>query len=209
MFELEPHPSAPIKRELQEEHLVRYQLGPNRGLIPTREGDHAAYLVELVDDNDPANAKSWTSARKLRTAGLFGMSTLVASWGSSVYAAAIEPVSLEFHVGRVVATLGLTLYIIGFATGPAIFGPISEVAGRKTPLVIASFLFTCFMFGAATAKDFQTLMLCRFFAGVFASSPRTSHHSFSLKPLLSSPPKISAWFEKEKARINSYPMYSL
>ena len=27
------------------------------------------------------------------------------------------------------------------------------------------------MFAAATAKDFQTLMLCRFFAGVFASCP--------------------------------------
>lgn len=30
---------------------------------------------------------------------------------------------------------------------------------------------TCFMFACATAKDFQTLMLCRFFAGVFASCP--------------------------------------
>lgn len=27
------------------------------------------------------------------------------------------------------------------------------------------------MFACATAKDFQTLMLCRFFAGVFASCP--------------------------------------
>lgn len=29
----------------------------------------------------------------------------------------------------------------------------------------------CFMFAAGAAKDFQTLMLCRFFAGVFASCP--------------------------------------
>lgn len=27
------------------------------------------------------------------------------------------------------------------------------------------------MFACATAKDFQTLMLCRFFAGVFAACP--------------------------------------
>jgi DHA1 family multidrug resistance protein-like MFS transporter len=32
-------------------------------------------------------------------------------------------------------------------------------------------VFTCFMFAAATAKDLQTLMLCRFLAGVFASCP--------------------------------------
>jgi DHA1 family multidrug resistance protein-like MFS transporter len=35
----------------------------------------------------------------------------------------------------------------------------------------ACFVFTCFMFAAATAKEFQTLMLARFFAGVFASCP--------------------------------------
>ena len=35
----------------------------------------------------------------------------------------------------------------------------------------ACFIFTCFMFAAATAKDFQTLMLTRFFSGVFVSCP--------------------------------------
>ncbi|KAG9236790.1 major facilitator superfamily domain-containing protein [Amylocarpus encephaloides] len=40
-------------------------------------------------------------------------------------------------------------------------------------MTFACFVFTCFMFAAATAKDFQTLMLARFFAGVFASCPLT------------------------------------
>lgn len=39
--------------------------------------------------------------------------SLVASWGSSVYSAATAPVAKEFHVGSVVAILGLTLYICG------------------------------------------------------------------------------------------------
>lgn len=94
---------------------------------------------------------------------------MVASWGSSVYASAVEPVAAIFGVGRVVALLGLTLYICGFATGPLFFGPMSELYGRKWPILGACFVFTCFMFAAATAKDFQTLMLARFFAGVFAS----------------------------------------
>ncbi|KAF8854646.1 MFS general substrate transporter [Acephala macrosclerotiorum] len=80
--------------------------------------------------------------------------TLVASWGSSVYSSAVTPVSMEFGVSGVVAILGLTLYICGFATGPLAFAPLSELYGRKMPIVVAS----------ATAKDFQTLMLCRFFA---------------------------------------------
>lgn len=76
-----------------------------------------------------------------------------------------------FGVSRVVAILGLTLYICGFATGPLAWAPLSELYGRKIPITVACFVFTCFMFAAATAKDFQTLMLSRFFAGVFASCP--------------------------------------
>jgi DHA1 family multidrug resistance protein-like MFS transporter len=168
MFDLAPHRSRPIKRSTTSNN---FQLGPNRWLPPPLEAGHDDYLVELTGDNDPANAKSWPFKRKLRTAIVLGFDTLVASWGSSVYSSAVEPVSMIFGVSRVVAILGLTLYICGFAMGPLAFGPLSELYGRRVPITGACFIFTCFMFAAATAKDFQTLMLCRFFAGVFASCP--------------------------------------
>lgn len=79
-------------------------------------------------------------------ASVLGFDTLVASWGSSVYSAAVEPVSEEFGVGKVVALLGLTLYICGFATGPLAFAPLSELYGRRLPITIACFVFTCFMY---------------------------------------------------------------
>lgn len=167
MFDL-PYPSAPIKRTKSS---LQFQLGPDRGLPPDLEGEHGDYLVELTSNDDPANAKSWPFARKMFCASILGFDTLVASWGSSVFSAAVEPVALEFGVSETVALLGLTLYICGFATGPLAFGPLSELYGRKVPLTGACFIFTCFMFAAATAKDFQTLMLCRFFSGVFASCP--------------------------------------
>lgn len=168
MFDLAPHPAAPIKRSKPSEN---YKLAPDRWLPPPLEEDHKIYLVELTGDGDPANAKSWTVPRKLWTAVVFGFDTLVASWGSSVYSAAVGPVSQEFGVSRIVALLGLTLYICGFATGPLAFAPLSELYGRKWPVTGACFIFTCFMFAAATAKNFQTLMLTRFFSGVFASCP--------------------------------------
>jgi len=169
MFDLHPHPSKPIKRSPTQ---LDFKLGPNgKGLPPNLSGKHDDYLVELTSEDDPANAKSWPLKRKLMNAAVLGLDTLVASWGSSVYSSAVEPVSLEFGVSSIVALLGLTLYICGFATGPLAFGPLSELYGRKVPITGACFVFTCFMFAAATAKDFQTLMLARFFAGVFASCP--------------------------------------
>jgi MFS transporter, DHA1 family, multidrug resistance protein len=168
MFDLAPHPSAPIKRTKTPEN---YKLAPDRWLPPPLEDDHNIYLVELTGDYDPANAKSWSVPRKLRTAIVLGFDTLIASWGSSVYSSAVEPVSQEFGVSSVVAILGLTLYICGFATGPLAWAPLSELYGRRWPITGAYLIFTCFMFASATAKDFQTLMLSRFFAGVFASCP--------------------------------------
>ena len=168
MFDLQPTYTNQIKRTKSS---LQFQLGKDRGLPLPPQQEPEKYLVELNSDDDPANAKNWLFSRKMIAAAILGFDTLVASWGSSVYSAAVQPVALEFGVSEVVAILGLTLYICGFATGPLAFGPLSELYGRKVPLAAAKLIFTCFMFACATAKDFQTLMLCRFFAGVFASCP--------------------------------------
>ncbi|KAF2442775.1 MFS general substrate transporter [Karstenula rhodostoma CBS 690.94] len=168
MFHLAPTYTNPVRRTKTSQ---RFQLGTNRSLPPPLEADEKSYLVELSGEDDPANAKNWRFSHKMIAALILGFDTLVASWGSSVYSAAVTPVALEFGVGSVISLLGLTLYICGFATGPLAFGPLSEFYGRKIPITVAAFIFTCFMFACATAKDFQTLMLCRFFAGVFASCP--------------------------------------
>ena len=52
-----------------------------------------------------------------------------------------------------------------------IFAPMSEVFGRKLPLVGGYFLFAIFTIAGATAKDVQTIFLTRFFAGLFGSTP--------------------------------------
>ena len=39
------------------------------------------------------------------------------------------------------------------------------------PLVLSMFGFTIFSIGTATAKDLQTVLICRFFAGFFGASP--------------------------------------
>jgi hypothetical protein len=138
MFDLSPTYTNPIRRTKTSQ---RFQLGTDRGLPPPLEADEKAYLVELSGDDDPANAKNWAFSRKMIAALILGFDTLVASWGSSVYSAAVTPVSLEFGVGSVVSLLGLTLYICGFATGPLAFAPLSELYGRRYPITIAAFIF--------------------------------------------------------------------
>jgi MFS family permease len=51
------------------------------------------------------------------------------------------------------------------------FAPISELYGRKISFLPAYFFFGVFLIGVATAENLQTIMLCRFFAGLMASAP--------------------------------------
>ena len=54
-----------------------------------------------------------------------------------------------------------------------IFGPVSEVYGRKPALILPMFIFICFSAATATAENVQTIMITRFFGGVFSSAPVT------------------------------------
>lgn len=76
----------------------------------------------------------------------------------------------EFGFGKEVGSLGTTLYVLGFAAGPTIWAPMSELIGRRVPLLVGMLGFDIFMIATATAKDTQTVMLGRFFSGLFAAS---------------------------------------
>lgn len=97
-----------------------------------------------------------------------------ATWASSAYAAGTKQISAEFNVGSQVATLGTSLFLLGFGLGPLVWAPLSEVFGRRPAVLAPMFIAICFSFAAGAAKDFQTLMLTRFFGALFASAPVTN-----------------------------------
>lgn len=70
--------------------------------------------------------------------------------------------------------LGLTLLLLGFGFGPLIWAPLSELYGRKPAVLVPYFIAAIFSFGTATAKDIQTVLITRFFAGFFSSAPITN-----------------------------------
>ena len=79
--------------------------------------------------------------------------------------------SAHFNVSVEVGTLTTSLYVLGYAFGPLVWGPFSELQGRKLPICIGMFGFFCFTFGCAAGKDIQTVMICRFWTGFFGSCP--------------------------------------
>lgn len=102
---------------------------------------------------------------------MLGFTTMTASFGSSIFSSATVAVGVEFGVSSEVSLLGVSLYVIGFATGPTLWAPLSELKGRRLPLVLSMFGFTIFNIANAVAKDLQTVLITRFFAGFFGACP--------------------------------------
>ena len=59
----------------------------------------------------------------------------------------------------------------GFALGPIIWGPTSEFLGRWFPFFGAYAIFCIFQIPVAVAQNLETIMLCRFLAGLFGTAP--------------------------------------
>ncbi|KAI5370145.1 putative major facilitator superfamily, MFS transporter superfamily [Septoria linicola] len=137
--------------------------------LPGRE----EYVVEFDGPDDPLHAHNWPLKKKLPVAFTLGYVTLVAAFGSSIFSTATGVVATQFDVSREVGILGVSLYVLGFATGPILWAPMSELMGRKPPLLVSSFGFSIFNIAVAVGKDAQTVFICRFFAGFFGACPLT------------------------------------
>ncbi|KAK8081196.1 hypothetical protein PG997_009014 [Apiospora hydei] len=131
-------------------------------------------LVDFDGPADPYHPLNWSTHKKVSTTLLYGLVTMTATWASSSYSAGTAEVAREFGVGRQVAVLGSSLFLLGFGLGPLVWAPLSEVYGRRIAVLTPMSVAICFSFGSAVAKDLQTLMLTRFFGAFFASAPVTN-----------------------------------
>lgn len=146
------------------------EMGDGKPLPPPVPKDRQIYRVEFDSEEDPTNPYNWSNGKKLWQAIVLAANTIIVTLGSASFSPATIGISEEFHVSRVVSVIGVTLYVMGFACGPVLWGPLSEQLGRKIPMVLGMFLFICFTFATGAAKDLQTIMLGRFFAGACGSN---------------------------------------
>ncbi|KAJ6144424.1 hypothetical protein N7470_008319 [Penicillium chermesinum] len=150
----------------------KLQLGQGRPFPPPLP-DAQDYIVDFDGPDDPKHPYNWRIFRKLFASILVCSGTFIVSLTSAIFAPGLENASAEFGVSSEVGQLGTTLYVLGFASGPMLWAPASELSGRKWPLTIAMLGGGIFTIGSAASKDIQTLIICRFFAGMCGASQLT------------------------------------
>ncbi|KAJ5381066.1 uncharacterized protein N7496_003494 [Penicillium cataractarum] len=124
--------------------------------------------------NDSRNPQLFSGARKISITLTVAFASLIVSLASSAYSGSIHEIIADFQVSTPVATLGLSLYVLGFAIGPLFWAPVGEVYGRQVSFFISLLFMAAFLAGCAGAQNIWTLCILRFFAGSFGSAPLTN-----------------------------------
>lgn len=152
---------------------------PNAGGPPHREleddsggqQERDINLIQFDGSDDPGNPMNWGKRYKWTMTGILAGMTFVTTFTSAIFSTAINATSRKFHVSTEVMTLGTSLFLVGFVFGPIVWGPLSEAYGRRVPLILGTLAMCLFQVGVAVAPNLYTIMICRFFAGVFGSAP--------------------------------------
>ncbi|EKD13083.1 uncharacterized protein L3040_007166 [Drepanopeziza brunnea f. sp. 'multigermtubi'] len=131
------------------------------------------YIVEYIE-NDRRNPMLFPQWKKWMITMLVAFATLAVAFVSSAYSGGIEEIIRTFHISSEVATLGISLFVLGFAIGPLLWAPLSELYGRQVLFFSTYAMLTAFNAGAAGSQNIQTLIILRFLAGAFGSSPLTN-----------------------------------
>ncbi|KAF5633177.1 major facilitator superfamily transporter [Fusarium sp. NRRL 25303] len=131
------------------------------------------YLVEFLP-NDSRNALNFSRSKKWLITILQAIATLAVTFTSTAYSGGLSSVLIHFHVSTEVAILGVSMFVLGFAVGPLLWAPLSDISelyGRQIPFFVSFMALTAFNAGAAGAPTMAALIVLRFFAGSFGSSP--------------------------------------
>ncbi|KAF7969207.1 hypothetical protein HWV62_28001 [Athelia sp. TMB] len=138
-----------------------------------RNGDTQAGDPNLVvwDENDEENPRNWSTAYKSWITFQLGMLALAASLGSSIISPAEAAIAAHFGLSAEATALLISLYIVGFAFGPLLWAPISEIWGRRWSMLPPLLALAAFSAGTAAARTPAALFATRLLGGLFGSAP--------------------------------------
>ncbi|KAL0929776.1 polyamine transporter 3 [Colletotrichum truncatum] len=131
-------------------------------------------LIDWDGPNDPENPQNWPKSRKFVNLALMSILTIISPLGSSMFAPGVPDLMTEFETdSSILATFVVSIYFLGFAFGPLVVAPLSEIYGRVYVYHTGNISFTVFSVGAALSINVNMLMTFRFLMGVVGSVPTT------------------------------------
>ncbi|KAI1622248.1 major facilitator superfamily domain-containing protein [Exophiala viscosa] len=116
---------------------------------------------------------NWSHLRKCFITAIATLSVFAVTLTSSAYSESSNEVMRDFDISAEVFIVGVSLYVLGFAVGPALWAMLRrcELYGRQLLWVVSHVAMVAFIGGSAGSQNITTLLILRFLAGTFGGSP--------------------------------------
>ncbi|KAG0647389.1 Major facilitator superfamily multidrug transporter mdrA [Hyphodiscus hymeniophilus] len=164
----------------EPERLARAEFTITRtnGSFATTGSRISEFEVDFSAD-DPDDPRNWPLWYRSVVIGWVSFATWAVVLYSTSYTSSMPGMMKEFHeTSEPIATLGVTMFMIGLGCGSVILAPLSEIYGRR-PVYIGSLLFFSLMvLPCALATGLPEVLIVRFLgalagAAMISNSPGT------------------------------------
>ncbi|KAH8595870.1 major facilitator superfamily domain-containing protein [Bisporella sp. PMI_857] len=143
----------------------------NVSVIQRSKSSTAKYETDGVwwdepEDQDPANPMNWTSTKKWTNISVISVISFLVPLVSSMLAPGVHLVMEDFHTSSTTfATFVVSIFVLGFACGPLLLAPLSELYGRVIVYNVTNVLFLAFTVLCAVSRNQPMLLAFRFLSG--------------------------------------------
>ncbi|KAJ5386351.1 hypothetical protein N7509_008892 [Penicillium cosmopolitanum] len=156
-------------------------------------------LVGWDGQDDPENPQNFASSKKWALLALISAFTFLSPLASSMFSPAVVFMAKEFHqTNETILAFTVSIYLVGYVVSDKLeiigsqtsststvvltvrnliyssvlwyLPPLSEIYGRRVVLSGANWFFVVWQIGCALAKNIETLIVCRLFAGIGGSA---------------------------------------
>ncbi|KAL4945091.1 hypothetical protein BDV06DRAFT_55394 [Aspergillus oleicola] len=129
-------------------------------------------LVTWNGPDDPENPKNWPMRKKWTTVVMVSCFTFISPVSSSMVAPALTTLAKDLNITDAVESqLALSIFVLAYAFGPLILGPLSEIYGRVIVLQLANLFYLVFNIACGVSQTKTQMIVCRFFSGLGGSAP--------------------------------------
>ena len=139
---------------------------------PEEEIERDPNIVDFDGPNDPENPLNWKASKKWGMVALISGITFLTPLASSMFAPGVPEVMKTFNSNNdMLAGFMVSIYVLGFAFGPLIIAPLSEMYGRLPLYHSCNLMFIIFTIAAAVASNMTSFIVFRFLMGCFGGAP--------------------------------------
>jgi DHA1 family bicyclomycin/chloramphenicol resistance-like MFS transporter len=102
---------------------------------------------------------------------VLGLLSAIGPFAIDMYLPALPAIGVALHADVLAVQLSLMAFFISFAISQIVYGPASDMFGRKPPLYVGIALFIVGSIGCALAPDIGWLVAFRFLQGLGGGAP--------------------------------------